>query len=102
GFPTELVDGSNFRVEKGGNYTLLLRKMVPNGAAGIALADGEVLTLTVVQNSITAVEDINVNNIASVKYVNLAGQVSATPFDGVNIQVTTMKDGSKKAVKVVK
>ena len=102
GFPTELVDGSNFRVEKGGNYTLLLRKMVPNGAAGIALADGEVLTLTVVQNSITAVEDINVNNIASVKYVNLAGQVSATPFDGVNIQVTTMKDGSKKALKVVK
>ena len=46
--------------------------------------------------------DINVDNIASVKYVNLAGQVSTTPFDGVNIQVTTMKDGSKKAVKMIR
>ena len=65
-------------------------------------AAGLTLTVTKEEDTPTAVNDINVDNIASVKFVNLAGQVSATPFEGLNIQVTTMKDGSKKAVKVIR
>ena len=50
----------------------------------------------------TAVENINVNNAKSVRYVNLQGVESAVPFDGVNIVVTEMNDGSKVVTKAVK
>lgn len=81
-----------------GKYNLILEENM------LAKSPAESLKLTVTKESDTptAVNDINVDNIASVKYVNLAGQVSATPFEGLNIQVTTMKDGSKKAVKVIR
>ena len=49
------------------------------------------------------VENINTDKTeASVKYVNIAGVVSDTPFDGLNVKVITYNDGSKKAVKVLK
>lgn len=79
-----------------GKYTLYLSPALRSPAGSL------ILTVTKEEEVPTAVTDINVDNIASVKYVNLAGQVSATPFEGVNIQVTTMKDGSKKAVKVIR
>ena len=51
----------------------------------------------------TGVSDITVDaDVVSVKYVNVAGQVSAQPFDGINVVVTTYVDGTTKAVKVVK
>lgn len=51
----------------------------------------------------TAVDTVDaVKSVASVSYVNLAGQVSAEPFSGMNIVVTTYTDGSKSSVKVVK
>ncbi|MBQ9466814.1 MAG: hypothetical protein IJU62_07540 [Muribaculaceae bacterium] len=51
----------------------------------------------------TGVSDIAVDaDVVSVKYVNVAGQVSAQPFDGINVVVTTYVDGTTKAVKVVK
>lgn len=43
-----------------------------------------------------------IKNVTSVKYYNLQGIESATPFDGVNIMVKTFDDGSKATVKVVK
>lgn len=52
--------------------------------------------------TITGVDDLAAESVANVKYVNLAGQVSATPFAGMNIRVTTLADGTTKAVKVVK
>lgn len=57
-----------------------------------------------VQSSVkTAVENINAaGNVQSVKYVNAQGMVSATPFDGMNIQVTKLSDGTTKTVKVIK
>ena len=79
-----------------GKYTLYLSPALRSPAGSL------ILTVTKEEEVPTTVTDINVDNIASVKYVNLAGQVSATPFEGVNIQVTTMKDGSKKAVKVIR
>ena len=40
--------------------------------------------------------------IARVRYINVAGQESETPFDGVNIVVTTYTDGTSSTVKVMK
>ncbi|MBQ7690804.1 MAG: carboxypeptidase regulatory-like domain-containing protein, partial [Muribaculaceae bacterium] len=63
--------------------------------------EAEAVTLEVDPN--TAVSDLNTNKaVASVKYVNAAGQVSSNAFNGVNIMVTTYSDGSKSVVKVVK
>jgi len=54
-------------------------------------------------NQATAIEGVDaVKSVASVSYVNLAGQVSAEPFAGVNIVVTTYTDGSKSSAKVIK
>lgn len=51
----------------------------------------------------TAVDTVEaVKSVASVSYVNIAGQVSAEPFCGMNIVVTTYTDGSKSSVKVIK
>ena len=51
----------------------------------------------------TAVKDVNgAKTISSVKYVNVAGQVSSTPFDGVNMIITTYTDGSNTVAKTVK
>ena len=50
--------------------------------------------------------DINVvdaaRNLESVTYYNLAGVESATPFQGVNIEVKKYSDGSKTTSKVVR
>ena len=51
----------------------------------------------------TAVDDLAAaSEVAGVKYVNLAGQVSDRPFDGVNIVVTRMANGSQQVTKMVK
>lgn len=40
--------------------------------------------------------------VVSVKYVNVAGMESSTPFQGVNIVVTRYDDGSQSTTKVIK
>lgn len=51
---------------------------------------------------VTAVSDINTDSTVARRYVNLAGQESAVPFDGVNIELRIQSDGTTRAVKVVK
>ncbi len=41
-------------------------------------------------------------DVVGVQYINAAGQISAEPFEGINIVVTTYVDGSRSAVKVIK
>lgn len=53
-------------------------------------------------NIITGVENLITDNVKSVRYINAAGIESATPFQGVNILVIEMTDGTKKVVKVIK
>ena len=54
-------------------------------------------------NSGSGVEDITAGRqIAGVRYINVAGQESETPFDGINIVVTTYTDGSVSTVKVMR
>lgn len=50
----------------------------------------------------TGIDNINLSNVKSVRYYNIAGIESATPFQGINIVVMEMNDGSKKTVKVIK
>lgn len=40
--------------------------------------------------------------VKSVRYYNLAGMESATPFSGVNIAITTYTDGTTTSSKVIK
>ncbi|MBP3738367.1 MAG: DUF5115 domain-containing protein [Muribaculaceae bacterium] len=60
---------------------------------------GAPMRLSISQNSgvVTAIDDVRVTSDGSVKYVNPMGQVSNTPFQGVNIVV----DGNK-TYKVIK
>lgn len=49
------------------------------------------------------VADLNANKaVTSVEYVNMNGQVSNQPFEGVNVVVTKYADGTKVVTKVVK
>lgn len=51
----------------------------------------------------TAINTINVNGeVKSVKYYNVAGIESDVPFQGVNIEVVTYKDGSRATRKIMK
>lgn len=50
----------------------------------------------------TGVKSIDAKTVAKVEYVNLAGQRSNTPFQGVNIVVTSYTDGTQSTIKVVK
>ncbi len=88
--------GANFRLPGSGNYTITLAKE--------AKAPYEGVKIVVKQNNTTptAVTDINSKTVKSVKYVNIAGQVSEVPFDGVNVVVTTYTDGTRAASKVIK
>jgi hypothetical protein len=54
-------------------------------------------------NNTTGIENVTAHKeVAAVRYINVAGQESETPFSGVNIVVTTYTDGTTSTVKVVK
>lgn len=54
-------------------------------------------------NNGSGVEDITANKqVAAVRYINVAGQESETPFNGINIVVTTYTDGSVSTVKMMR
>ncbi len=51
----------------------------------------------------TAVDDVNASKgISSVRYYNVAGVEAATPFQGMNLVVTTYNDGTTSTAKVIK
>ena len=49
----------------------------------------------------TGVENIASRAIKNVRYYNVAGLESATPFKGINIVVTEMNDGTKRTEKLM-
>ena len=54
-------------------------------------------------NDATGIEQVVADRqVASMRYINVAGQESETPFSGVNIVVITYTDGTSSTVKVVK
>lgn len=54
-------------------------------------------------NATEVVEQLTADKqIAAVRYINMAGQESETPFDGLNIVVTTYTDGTTSTAKVLR
>ena len=94
-----LVNGANFRVVDAGEYTLTVKEaaVVPGGK-GVQ----EPLVMIVTKNAPQAIETIGSENVSAVRYYNLQGVESATPFEGVNIVVRMMNDGTKSVSKMVK
>lgn len=64
----------------------------------------KLLVLDVVEEPIpTAIDTIEaVEGVKSVTYINPAGQQSVVPFQGINIVVTEMTDGSRTTTKLLK
>ncbi|MBQ2074330.1 MAG: chitobiase/beta-hexosaminidase C-terminal domain-containing protein, partial [Muribaculaceae bacterium] len=94
-----LVNGANFRVVDAGEYTITVKEaaVVPGGK-GVQ----EPLVMIVTKNAPQAIETIGRENVSAVRYYNLQGVESATPFEGVNIVVRMMNDGTKSVSKMVK
>ncbi len=74
---------------------------VPEGEYTLTV-DLEHKTLTIEGTIYSGIKDITTMNLKSVRFYNLQGMESATPFQGVNIVVSEMTDGSKVITKVVK
>ena len=61
------------------------------------------LSFVVNQDFTSGISNVNTGKtVESVRYYNAAGVESSTPFDGVNIVVKMMNDGSKEVVKVLR
>ena len=96
------IPGEDFLLPEAGNYTLRIVKAATPSGGPRRIVNADEMKLVVVRNNITGVEEFNVSDVASVRYVNMAGQVSAAPFTGVNLKVVTMNDGTTQVVKVVR
>ncbi len=67
------------------------------------LAVGYILQLSDEPVVVTEVSTVKTNaQVASVKYINVAGMVSDRPFEGINLIETTYTDGTKTVTKVMK
>ncbi len=67
----------------------------------VLLIDNFVVTYE--EDTATGVEGIAAGQeVKGVSYYNLSGQQSSTPFDGVNIMVTELVDGTRAVTKVIK
>ena len=85
------------------NFTAILRKV--SGSGSKAAGDSyKVYPLDLDgQNPATAIESIVAGNgeVKSVKFYNVAGIESATPFQGINIVVTEYTDGTRTTTKML-
>lgn len=105
--PAEGYEVENIEVKAGENE---LNPINDEGKAETAVAytyemPAEDVAITVTfkeKEQPTAIDNLNLSNVKSVRYYNVAGIESATPFKGINIVVMEMTDGSKKTVKAVK
>ena len=113
GRPTSLVVGGDYlfhvavmRRNYGYGYRNTGSAMLRAGARGSA-ASGSLgiypLDLPNDGGGVTAVQLVaGEKSIESVRYYNLMGVESKTPFDGINIVVTRYTDGTSAAVKVIR
>lgn len=73
--------------------------MFVNLEHGLCLSSNVVSTV----NTYTSVDQISSDKeIANIRYINVAGQESETPFDGLNIVITTYVDGTTTTAKVLR
>ncbi len=98
GISIDLIDGSDFKVVDAGNYTIT----VMESASQILQSVQEPLVMIITKNDPQAIDNINMENVKAVRFYNMQGIESATPFHGVNIVVREMNDGTKNVTKMVK
>jgi len=102
GKPEGLTSGSAY------NFTALVKMRAVEYAAPRRIApEGNEyviypLNLSPNDNVTTLTENMLNKEISHIDYVNTIGQVSATPWEGLNIVMTHYSDGSTSTVKVVK
>lgn len=63
------------------------------------------LNLTSDDSVITGVRDLNDNGfkqVKSIQYIDVTGKISSRPFEGVNIVVTRLTDGSASTTKIIR
>lgn len=69
----------------------------------VGIAPGYIFQYPDGDNTFTRIENVNTaKEVKSVRYYNTLGVESTTPFEGVNITVTTFSDGSHATTKFVK
>ncbi len=74
-----------------------------SGAYGMNTAAYFCMDKFQVNDTPTAISTVaSSKEVAGKKYVNLAGVESATPFQGVNIEITTYTDGTHSTTKTVR
>lgn len=104
--PAEGYKLSNIVVKCGDEVIEFDTEVTPGRAAEthtFTMPEGEVsIEATFEEETPTGIENLNMENVKSVRYYNAAGVESATPFQGVNIVVRVMNDGTKSVIKVVK
>ena len=65
----------------------------------ILIADDATATV----NNSSAISQITAQKeVAKVRYINVAGQESDTPFEGINVVVTTYTDGTRTTRKIIR
>ncbi|MBQ7691040.1 MAG: carboxypeptidase regulatory-like domain-containing protein [Muribaculaceae bacterium] len=94
-------DGTySIEVPASATYTLTFEK---EGYKSQTVAESDATSIILEDDAPTAVSDVNsATAVAGVKYYNAAGLVADKPFDGVNIVVRRMSDGSVTVTKVIK
>ena len=100
------IDGYRFQDLGGGRVAIEINKE-PQHTIGVKsfYAGGDTVTeseMGLFYVNQTAISDIQTKAVAGVRYYNLAGQGSDKPFEGINIVVTTLTDGTTTATKVIK
>lgn len=64
--------------------------------------DKENMTFKMEGQTLTGIDEIGTSAVKSVRYYDMQGHESAVPFNGVNIVVKEMTDGSRQTTKIVK
>ena len=100
----------------GYDFIAIIRKVESSKGTPSLMAQGDIdneyqsdtyivypLDLDEGQDPVTSINDINAGNgeVKSVKFYNVAGIESATPFQGVNIVVTEYTDGTRTTTKML-
>ena len=99
-----LVDGHYYQIRS----AITLKEAWNETTSGRGLKDYDFDFQNYIANALiapstpTGIEELNLSNVKSVRYYNLAGIESDVPFQGVNIEVITYKDGSSTSRKIMK
>lgn len=104
--PAEDYKLSDIVVKCGDEVVEFDTEVTPGRAAEtrtFTMPEGDVsIEATFEKETPTGIESLSMENVKAVRYYNVAGVESLTPFQGVNIVVREMTDGTKNVTKMIK